>query len=281
MSPSEFDLRAALHDGEGQPVDVDAVLTRGRAQRVRRRNRLLMSAAAGVLVVGVGTAVALVRGSDGTRTGSDSAARDSRAPTQRAEVSSQAPGLAAPTAYPGAGGPAPSAMKSTGATSSSTATATVAPELACPAAAPDLAAPAGGTAAGGPLFAAPVSTLVVCAYPGSGSVARAPANVVLSGRAARQLVSSLENASSEQSRQPCPTIARADARDLVLIGVTADHTRLAEVVTTLDEQPCAVRVTNGVAVRYGWSPPADLAPTLNHLMPGTSPHAMHGSPIHS
>lgn len=38
MSPSEFDLRAALHDGEGEDegIDVHRIVAAGQARRARR-----------------------------------------------------------------------------------------------------------------------------------------------------------------------------------------------------------------------------------------------------
>jgi len=62
MSPSESELRASLHAGEGDHLDVDAVLAHARsARRDRRRNRLAIggTVAAVLAVAGVITGVQL------------------------------------------------------------------------------------------------------------------------------------------------------------------------------------------------------------------------------
>ncbi|MDT4951126.1 MAG: hypothetical protein QOJ37_3721, partial [Pseudonocardiales bacterium] len=60
MSPTEFDLRAALRDGEGDGVDVDRVVAGGRARRTHRRSQLLSTAAVVAFVAAAGTGGALI-----------------------------------------------------------------------------------------------------------------------------------------------------------------------------------------------------------------------------
>ncbi len=58
MSPNEFQLRAALRDGEGEHLDPDTVVARARAVTRARRDRRVryLSVAAVVAVVGgIGT----------------------------------------------------------------------------------------------------------------------------------------------------------------------------------------------------------------------------------
>jgi hypothetical protein len=70
MSPSESQLRAALHHGEGEPVDAGAVIARARAARHDRRVRMASVAAAVAIVGAVGTGGGLLlSGSDNTATG--------------------------------------------------------------------------------------------------------------------------------------------------------------------------------------------------------------------
>src|SRR5439155_8122953 len=65
MSPSESDLRAALHDGEGGNLDVDQLILGARAHAAQRRMRLLSTAAVVAVVAsaGVGGAALLRSGS--------------------------------------------------------------------------------------------------------------------------------------------------------------------------------------------------------------------------
>ncbi|WP_375491619.1 hypothetical protein [uncultured Jatrophihabitans sp.] len=277
MSPSENDLRAALRRGEGdatQDVDVDRLVAAGRDRATQRRVRLLSGAAVVLVVAAAGTGGALIWG------GSDSAQQTSGASAGKAAGSR-------------AGG-ATQAAPATGAAAG-----------ACPAAAPARVAPRPGAAnpggltpgagggtgqaagAGGALFAKPVARLVVCAYPeGSSPAAQRPAGITLTGAQADTLRTSLEDAAKTRPTGACPLLVRADERQLAIVGVTADGTKLPVVTTTVNAVSCRVVVTNGTAVRYGWTPPASLGPLVAHLAPriavtpgGGGP--AHGSPIHS
>lgn len=68
MSPSESELRAALHDGEGERPDPDAVIERARTARHQRRVRAGAAAASALAVAGiaVGSVVAVNAGGSGT-----------------------------------------------------------------------------------------------------------------------------------------------------------------------------------------------------------------------
>lgn len=284
MSPSEFDLRSALRDGEGDGdggVEVEALIATGDARRAQRRVQLLSSAAVVVFVAAAGTGGALLWGNGGN--GHDSGGGSQQ---QLSRVSA---------ANGGAAHPSSSEPAASGAASG------------CPEALPRHLLPGGagpgrsGSAA--PLFTKPVASIVVCSYgitkQSVHQTPPIPARLVLTGSQAQQLRSSLENAARTPPRTACPAILRADQRELAIIGVTAGGTRLTSITTTLNAVPCQVTVTNGTALRYGWSPPPALTEILRSLTPrlrtgsGTTdprqpsnyPSApnptRHGSPIHS
>lgn len=264
MTPTEFDLRSALRDGEGDGPDVDRVVAGGQARRAQRRVRLLSTAAvvAFVAAAGVGGAVLVNRGGGGQSGDSGGAAlapsRHTSVDANGGRVTDKVP--AAPASAAGSGA-------ADGKTSAKAA------GVACPATLPRRLLPGGGSpgqfGADGPLFTDPVTSLVVCSY---GSPVRAseqvtPGRLVLDGANATELARSLENADTTRSSSPCPTIRYATARSLAIIGVTARGTAMTPVTTTLSQPACNTVVTNGTAVRYNWSPPANLAPILDSLTP--------------
>ena len=153
----------------------------------------------------------------------------------------------------------------------------LAPLPGCPASLPRYALPGTSTpstsAAGGPLFSGTVDSAVVCSY---GAVDTAlsgksppPTRVVLRGNDATTLAASLENAARTRPNVMCPQIRSADERALAVIGVAADGARVGTVTTTINMPACDVRVTNGKAVRYAWSPP----PSLANRLAGANPSA--------
>lgn len=299
MSPSERDLRAALQPGDDAPVDsafTDRIVAAGHARQAQRRTRLLSGAAAVVVVAAAATGGALLfGGNDG-----NGSAGGGRAAADSAGSHSTVAG------EPAVGGAqAPSAQREG-----------VAELPACPAQLPRLLLPGGGSAgrfgSTGPLFAKPVASIVLCAYPADGAAAD-PAQVVLTAGPARALAASLESAAKKPTPTPCPTIMRANERQLAIIATATDGTRLRTVTTKLNGQPCQNQVTNGTAIRYGWRPPAQLVPALAKVAPpdgsdptspagpapsagypssgaptsparpsrGSPPGIMHGSPIHN
>lgn len=281
MSPTEFDLRAALRDGEGDGPNVDRIVAGGRARRAQRRSQLLSTAAVVVFVAAAGTGGALLWGGNGSGGGnaSDKAAfgaGDSRAAGQN----------------PGAPNAQPTGTTANGGSVRGSAD----PAVACPTSVPHLLLPGGGSpgqfGADGPLFPDPVDSIVVCSY---GSPLRgagvSPARLVLTGQNATALASSLENASKTRSAQPCPAIRSSDQHSLAIIGVTAAGTALPAITTTLSQPACNVQVTNGTAVRYDWAPPANLQTVLTTLtprpagsgsLPPVAPSGKNiGSPVHT
>ncbi len=130
------------------------------------------------------------------------------------------------------------------------------------------------------MFTEPVHEIVLCAYR-TGTQGGHPRATVLTGEQARAFAASLEDASKARPAGVCPDYISADERRLTVAAVTADNGHLPVVVTTINAAPCRVVVTNGTAVRYGWSPPADLGPVLRQLVGPQSAAPKQGSPLHS
>lgn len=267
MSPSEFDLRAALHDGEGEDegIDVHRIVAAGQARRARRTRALSVTAVTAA-VAGVGITAGLLWG--GGSTGSSGASgRQAGASGGQADgkVNSQEYGTAAGASSQHGAANGPLAAEQAG-------------SIACPNPAPHYLLPGGGSpgqfGAGGSLFGSAVSSVVVCGYGAPSQAlnttsAPAPARLVLTGTSATGLVQSLENADRTRSVRPCPLASAGRAAQvLAIIGVAADGRTTRAVTTTLTDPACNVTVTNGTAVRYQWQPPTAL---LNQLL-ALTPH---------
>lgn len=278
MSPSEFDLRAALRDGEGDGVNVERVIAGAQAQRARHRTWLL-SAAAAVVVAGVGTGSAVVWGGG---SGAGPHAESAASGASHGSI----PGLAGPAhtttrgsvaAGPEQPAPSPNSAASIAATAT------------CPSTYPHYLLP-GGSSPGqfgsdGPLFSKPVVALVVCGYgtPQEAANLKPPARpgrLVFTGSQATQLAASLENASKTPGTESCA----GTPNELAMVGVSADGTTGGTITTTVTDTGCDVQITNGTAVRYNWQPPSKIAPVIANLTPlkdtplhPTTP-GMHGSP---
>jgi hypothetical protein len=265
MSPDEFELRAALRDGEGQHLDVDRVVARAQAaQAARRERRVRFASVAAVIAVvsgiGVGGGIALSNGNhDNSKDSSSSLSEKDSAGGGQAIAS--APNFA------------------------------LQPEKDCP---PTLPQPTSGSTTASPpasaktLFSGPVSAVLICAYPESSGplITRGdgtPLTTVLTGDQATALVASLDGASKQLQTQPCPLYRTADGKTLLIIGVSPAGVRMAPVTASASQNPCNQPVTNGAAVRYNWSPPSFLDAYIAQLQgPAPSPSGtMHGSPIHS
>lgn len=268
MSPSEFDLRAALRDGESEGgLDADRVIALGSARRAQRRARILSTAAAVVVVGALGTGGAFAfrdGGSDSAATKS-SAGGAAAASSQGQADSRRVPSTADGVADRGQAGAASSVAAAPNASPAAGA--------ACPAQYPRTLLPT-GPATAGPLFARPVAYVVICSF-GPPSAPHAPQRSVLTGSHATDLVDGLEHASTTPHYKPCPAILPQQQTSLAVIGVTADGTALPTVTTTLNSIACNLQATNGIAVRYDWQPPPDL---LARLTTGPSP-TEHGSPV--
>lgn len=271
MSPSEFDLRAALREGEGDGLDPDRVIARGVAHRAQRRSRLINTAAAVVLVAGLGVGGAALIKSGDSGSGSSSSAGGARAASSSGSSAA-------------AGGQVTKSDQSAGAREPVAAAPTAAARAVpgCPAEYPRTLLPT-GSATKSPLFAEPVLYAVVCSY-GPPTAATVPSRIVLVGARAADLVSRLEHASLTFTPRPCPTVLASRRSALAIIGVTAAGTRLPVVTTVVDSSACNLQATNGIAVRYDWKPPADLLGELEASTTGTAagspaPPGASGSPV--
>jgi hypothetical protein len=273
MSPSEIDLRAALHDGEGEGLDVNGVIARGQARRAHRRT-VVLSAAAVVIVVGAvsGGVAALSGGGASSRADREAPANGGISGLEATAGSAGGGGAAAGAASPSAAGQA--SRNQTNATGSNAPTA--APGVPCPTSLPRYLLPGGGSpgqfGSDGPLFDRPVATIVVCSYgTPQQAVALTPSSgagrLVLTGDDATGLAASLENSAKTKLDRPCPAIRGVDQRALAIIGVDAKGARISTVTATLSPTACNTQATNGTAVRYDWQPPSDLVPTLRALTP--------------
>jgi hypothetical protein len=269
MSPSEFDLRAALHDGEGDPVDAGAVIAAGQARIARRRTHLRNGAVTAALLAAlVGGGIAVFSGGSDRKTagGNGGGTVDTRGADAKAGggAAGGAGGATAPRPSSSPAVPGPAAA---------------APSATCSASAPQ--APSARSAdPSAPMFAKPVSSIVVCAYSQGNQTGR-PRASVLTGAQAREFAASLENASKTRPSGMCPDYISADERRLAVRASTADGTPLQVVVTTINAAPCRVVATNGTAVRYAWSPPVDLGPVLRQLVGPQQEVPKQGSPARS
>ncbi|MDT4981137.1 MAG: hypothetical protein QOG07_3016 [Pseudonocardiales bacterium] len=273
MSPNEFQLRSALHDGEGEPVNPDTVIARARGlQQARHDQRVRYGSVAAVVAfvggLGVVGSVALGGGDNSTKASNKGA-------TNYDSSAGQA-----------GGGRAASNRSNQPAAPGPTADGAAVP---CPDSPPKLMLPGGGGSgqfgAQGPLFSDPVEAVKVCAYTSSATTV-VPSTVLVGGYAT-DLIKSMEAAgktlpaSSRCPGGPAPT----DRGSLVVIGVGNDGKQLNPVVVTLG---CPTRVTNGTALRYNWTPPANINKLINQrVSPGDGaislppPGKVTGSPINS
>jgi hypothetical protein len=233
MSPNEADLRAALHAGEGDPLDPETVLSAARAARSQRRVRAASAAGAALLVGAIGTGIGLADLHSSTNPAA-AGASSRNAGSNANEPSSSAQALYGSTA------PAP-AQRALG-------------TLTCPKTPAHYLLPGGGGTGqfGGnsPLFSGPVAAMKLCMYPANG--AATPRTFVLEGGDAQSVANSLNAAPTSVSQRMCPDVMPEDEFTFEMLAVTADGAKLRPVVA----QPgCRGQVTNGTAVRFGWSAP--------------------------
>jgi hypothetical protein len=244
VSPTEFQLRAALHEGEGQPLQAGAIIARAEAIQDRRRKRVTSLAAAAVVVGAVSAGGALLANTGSSeRNASSAGSADSGAHRAASGPEARTPSLSVPIAPPNG--------------------------LACPALPPDPGSPAAGSSARrAPLFDEPVASITACGYASSGptDAERLVGSTLLTGANAEALVRSVNSASTEVIAIPCP--APLERHSLVLLAVDPHGTPAQPVVASLD---CGGAITNGTAVRYGWTPPADLAALASRRSPGSLP----------
>jgi hypothetical protein len=238
MSPSEAQLRAALHEGEGQGVDAGLVIVQ--ANRVRReRRRRVNQIAGGVVVVGAVCAgfVLVSGGGSGDQAGSSmqngSLGGGARQATTAAAGAGGGGGAgqSAVPAHGSAGTPAPSAFSLA---------------RTCPSVPDHIALPAGVTRdeASGPLLPVDATGIRACGYPG-GARSR---SVLLQQDQARSLAASVNSAPITPNRV-VRTCGKDQVTGTVELLATDGTGRHAKPVVITVACPDAV-ATNGLATRY-------------------------------
>lgn len=236
MSPSEAQLRAALHEGEGQGLDAGLLIAH--ASRVRReRRRRINQAAAATLAVGVLGAgfTLLVGGGYGDQAGGGTSA------SQRTTAAGSAAGGYGPmqksprsTAHLRAAVPSPQFGAGSAAT------------VSCPSVPDRIGLPAGVTPdeAAGPLVPADATAIRACGYPG-GTRARA---ALVQGRSATALAATVNSAPITSRRVLRTCTKDAPSGTVELFAVDGAGRQAKPVVVTV-ACPEAV-ATNGLATRY-------------------------------
>jgi hypothetical protein len=282
MSPTEFELRAALRHGEGGGIDPDRILARAagfRRERHARRVRAASMSAAAAVIVGVA-----VTGSVLLHSNSETAANSAGG------VASAQSGLdgAGNTGSDAVAGPhtAPSAAQESAASATTGSNAArQAAAIDCPSRLPDLGSDVGGT---GSLFGETVAAIKVCAYTTRDGAPITLTDgstlaVVYTGTSAAQIVASIDDASAEAVPIACPGSPFVlIPRSVVIIGVNADGSAMSPIVASLDT--CSKVVSNGILTRYNWTAPPAMAALVvaatHQPAPQVSPPVAHGSPVH-
>jgi hypothetical protein len=237
MGPNEAQLRAALHEGEGESLDATALISHAVHVRRDRRRRVtsIVGAAVVVAVVGLGTAglVALGRGGD------------------QGAASAGGQGAASSVAADAAGGKAAEKNPASAASSKQAGTHPGLP--ACPATPTHYRLPG----AGGLLFDRPVEAMRMCAYPDG----PAPTAATITGAEARSLANTLNTGSrTPVASVKCPAIAGNGWGTIELLAVDASGAAFKPVVITVG---CGSSpATNGTALRFLANVPARVLKLL-------------------
>jgi hypothetical protein len=273
VSPTEDDLRSALRRGEGDLPDAGRVMARGAAQRDRRRSQVRAAVGGFVVVAAVaGGGSLLVSGLNGGSHSGDagSAAGKQTTATRRPAAGASAPQASSAGSARAAGGSVPG------------------PSRACPPTLPRMMLPGGGSpgqfGSGGPLFAGTVASATVCDFgPSTGIGVGAVTRIEFDGARARELAASMEAARKAPAATPACAGPYRPTHRIVVLAVTTTGRPLATVTATYAGSPCSAGnqiTTNGTAVRYGWTPPADLLGVLSRPKLPSASRAV-GSPIRS
>jgi hypothetical protein len=270
VSPTEAELRAFLHEGEGEVPDATSAISRAVRVRYERRRRItvMASSAAVVAVIATGLSFLVANTGDETAGGNSAAplAGGAAAGTPAHAGASAAPHGAvtkAPVAMPTDkrdSAPAPSGGgRVTGGAGGGTsfrgdarALQSAVAGIACPPSPASYALPGGGGlnsyGAGQPMFARRPAAIKLCSY---SLVSRSgPESVVLSAGATGRLTRAIERSPSLPGpSRMCPARAADANRRIQLISVDASGRRLRPVTISFDSCGPA-RVTNGTSVRY-------------------------------
>jgi hypothetical protein len=256
MSPSEAQLRAALHEGEGETLDAGALTAHASWVRRERRRRVYLAAgaAAAVAVIGVGIASWVGTGGRSTTSAGGDAAAPARQVTRHAGSVPSAdvrhrPAVGAPASHDAVGKRAPGE---------------------CPTTAPRYLLPGGGGSgqfgASEPLFTHGVAKIVVCGYPAAAT--QSARRLVLTAGQATALAASLEAAPAAMTT-PGIKCANVDTLGgtLDLLATDANGVASKPVVVTLG---CPRNMaTNGTAVRYVSELPVRLIALLSNAVMAT------------
>jgi hypothetical protein len=281
MSPTEAELRAFLHDGEGDVPDATSAISRALRVRYERRRRIhtAISSAAVVAVVATGLTFLFTRQSDENGGGSAGAAGGVAASAPEAHAGASAP-LASKAAIPspastkhggvvsGTGGGGVGSAGGAYRSDAHSAQAAVS-SVSCPTSPTSYALPGGGglTTYGAkqPMFARRPAGMKLCAY---SLVSRLqPRSLVLSAAATRTMTRIIEKSSPLPGpSRMCPDRPADANRRIEIISADATGHRLRAVTITF--QTCGpARVTNGTSVRYLYRLPAAVQKLVGPGLP--------------
>jgi hypothetical protein len=241
VAPNEFQLRAALRQGEGESPDADGLISHAVGLRQQRRRRITAIAGSTVVVAVVALGITGIVDSGNSDSGGGSVATDTGGAAALARPHAPAKAAAEPSQPP------PSATTSE---AGSPTGGVVANGISCPASPDRFAVPGGGGSgqfgSTGPLFPSAVGALRLCGYPGAGG--RAPKTQTVVGAQARRIAAALESAPATPVAGACAPNADYLGGTLEIYPVTPSGHRMRPVVVTLS---CgASQATNGTALRY-------------------------------
>jgi hypothetical protein len=241
MSPTESQLRDALHEGEGDGVDAGLLIAN--ANRIRRERRRRINAGIGVAaVVGVLGSFAVLIGTRATQEEAGGGSAAQSAPGDHAYRATSNGGAA--------GGAAGNSARA-----SATPSYHGRPASSCPRT-PVHVQRSGGSS--GSLVPAGVSSISACAYRPDGTTV---VGGVVTQQAATEFADSLNAAPHRPARAAGPCVAPFDGRGVVQLRVYDSHGTLVGPLTVVPDCHQA-KVTNGVVTRY----PRHLPPPLPRLL---------------
>jgi hypothetical protein len=279
MSPTEAELRAFLHDGEGDLPDATSAISQALRVRYERRRRIntAISSAAVVAVVATGLTFLFTRQSDesggsagaagglaATAPAAHGGVRSAAAPKAPAPSPAPPPLQGGPVAGSGGGG-----RTAGGFSEHARAAHALVSTVSCPASPTSYALPGGGGlstyGANQPMFAHRPVGMKVCAY---SLVSRPqPKSLVLSAAATRTMTRIIEKSSPLPGpSRMCPDRPADANRRIEIISADASGRRLRAVTITF--QTCGpARVTNGTSVRYLYRLPAAVQKLVGPGLP--------------
>ncbi len=241
MSPSEFDLRAALREGEGDGVDAGRLIANAARIRSERHRRINTGLGIAAVVGVIGTAGALI----GTNVSNNESAGGTGAARTQAVAGGAVSGNA--TVVPA---PAPSRAVRHGGNDRST--------PACPATPVHVLRPGGTTTADHNLFPADVGAISACGYPAKGTTI---GGAFLTGTAAQAMARALDSAPERPADRHGNCVAPFDGRGTVQLRVY-DASGTAGAPVTVAPDCTQAKVTNGTVTKYPRHLPAPLPSLL-------------------